>query len=110
MDDEAVYAILFIAQKNLELEELVSKAPAPRARTGVASPDKWNNVRGRLSALTQRVQTSRPHYVFDKATKETVLEWEPIPIYEEPAAAESVAEFGTGEEYKLYLRQLVDEV
>lgn len=82
LDDDAVHCILFLAQKSMEIEDLIEKnnniEKVPRQPV-IKRHGKLNNVKERLNKLKRgNIQKERPKHILDPKTKETKIIWENI--------------------------------
>ena len=87
LDDDAVHCILFLAQKSMEVEDLVEKNSEVE-RVGqkpvIRRHGKMNNVRERLNKLKKgNIHREKPKHVVDPKTRETRIVWENVPPEDE---------------------------
>ena len=67
LDPDAVYFILFIAQKTLEIDEIFEKIINPSRKSIISSAeklsDRWNNIKARLAQMTKHIEVKAPEYI-----------------------------------------------
>lgn len=81
LDTDSIHFILFLAQKTLEIEEILNRLISPSRQTYSSSARVSNNVQSvkqRLVALTKNFQTDKPEYVYSSINKKYTVHWVPF--------------------------------
>lgn len=100
LDPDSVHFILFLAQRTLEIEEILNRLISPSRQNFSSFSRVSNNVQSvkqRLAALTKNFQTNKPEYIFNTGKKKYSVHW--VPFVQ--SGDDSLA-YGAGENHGYY--------
>lgn len=112
LDPDSVHFILFLAQRTLEMEEILNRLISPSRQTYNSYSRVSNNVQSvkrRLAALTKNFQTNKPEYIFNNGKKKYSVHWVPFSQSGEDSLVSIVTEsHGYYEGYMNKLKEVID--
>ncbi|OMJ80070.1 hypothetical protein SteCoe_19760 [Stentor coeruleus] len=77
LDGDAIHFILFVAQKNLEIEEILNKIinPSKKNLAPERMANRWNNIRERLTEVTKHMHSQKPEYSYNNKSQKVSIRW-----------------------------------
>lgn len=77
LDEDAIHFILFVAQKNLEIEEILNKIINPSRKNLFSErmTNRWNNIKERLTQMTKHMHSQKPEYTFNSKNQKVSIRW-----------------------------------
>jgi hypothetical protein len=116
LDDDSIHFILYIAQKNLEIQEILDKVV--ELSKNISNSDEvisiyknsityTNNIKQRLASMTKNLSEKKPEYIYNNKNKHMSIKWVPNTVYTDIISLDKFKEPSYYENYITKVKEIV---